>query len=536
MTTNFDNNALTSSGGFKPSTKDTPIDIRSRVETETDILSIPNPYVGMIVYVRDTGKRFEVLSIKEMQSGLSIVSRVGEYKEFSVQQNLDEYAKKTEIPTKLSQLQNDTSYASEDYVNEAIANAQLGGDGEVDLNAYYTSEQVDAIVNDYTGGKKQVYLTQAEYDLLTDLEKNNTTKVYNITDATEQVIPTDLTIDSNNLLQLKDSNGNTIGTGVTVSTTSGGNSSSGTVGELILTSPGGHKFKLVVNDEGALSTEEMVTYGNIITSVSELSINKGQSGTFTISLSQVPTNPQAITLSSNNSDVTVNPSLINISDTNPHIITVTASESCNNDTVTVTLSSPNVSSVTVNVNITSMDSGIIANGLQYEHNEPVSTTLTEAFDTRYNLITDDNKDFTLFFKYNNVAGEVSDGAVSKPVLSCGSLDGLLLKYYTNKAEILFNRGTVDYIEPYPPNTITTICIVKEGLTVKGIKEDGTVWATVTCGYEPKALTNTLIVGGECYNNDPEILRYHEVTFYNLLIYNRALTNEEIMSNINVLNS
>ena len=84
MVTNFDNNALSSSGGFKPSTKDTPIDIRSRVATETDILEIPNPYVGMIVYVQDTGKRFEVLSIKDVQSGLSKVSRVNEYKEEAI--------------------------------------------------------------------------------------------------------------------------------------------------------------------------------------------------------------------------------------------------------------------------------------------------------------------------------------------------------------------------------------------------------------------------------------------------------------------
>ena len=61
--------------------------------------------------------------------------------------------------------------------------------------------------------------------MLSDTEKNDITKVYNITDATEQVIPTDLTINSNNLLQLKDANGNAIGTGVTVSTTSGGSNS-----------------------------------------------------------------------------------------------------------------------------------------------------------------------------------------------------------------------------------------------------------------------------------------------------------------------
>lgn len=83
MSTDFNTNALTSSGGFKPSTKDTPIDIRSRVATESDILNIPNPYIGMLVYVLDSGKRFEVLSLKEEQSGLSTVSKVDQYQEFA---------------------------------------------------------------------------------------------------------------------------------------------------------------------------------------------------------------------------------------------------------------------------------------------------------------------------------------------------------------------------------------------------------------------------------------------------------------------
>ena len=88
-----------------------------------------------------------------------------------------------------------------------------------------TKNYVDSTIQDYTGGKKQVYLTQAEYDQLIEVDKNDATKVYNITDATEQVIPTDLTIDSNNLLQLKDANGNIIGSGVTINVASSGSGS-----------------------------------------------------------------------------------------------------------------------------------------------------------------------------------------------------------------------------------------------------------------------------------------------------------------------
>lgn len=87
MATDFNVNALTSSGGFKPTTKDTPIDIRSRVATETDIQDIPNPYIGMLIYVLDTGKRFEVLSLKEVTSGMTKVSKVDQYKEFGISEN-----------------------------------------------------------------------------------------------------------------------------------------------------------------------------------------------------------------------------------------------------------------------------------------------------------------------------------------------------------------------------------------------------------------------------------------------------------------
>ena len=62
--------------------------------------------------------------------------------------------------------------------------------GQFNKSMQTTKNYVDSTIQDYTGGKKQVYLTQAEYDLLSELEKNDATKVYNITDATEQVIPT----------------------------------------------------------------------------------------------------------------------------------------------------------------------------------------------------------------------------------------------------------------------------------------------------------------------------------------------------------
>ena len=85
MATDFTANVTTFPGGLTPSDTDTPLDIRTRVETEADILSIPKPYLGMIVYVKDTGKRFEVTKLKDKKNGFTTIKNgaVDTYKEFT---------------------------------------------------------------------------------------------------------------------------------------------------------------------------------------------------------------------------------------------------------------------------------------------------------------------------------------------------------------------------------------------------------------------------------------------------------------------
>ena len=94
MTTDFTTNVAKVTGAFAPNATDIPLDIRTRVETEADIMDIPKPYIGMVVYVKDTGKRFEVLTLKSKKQGLTIVpnAAVNTYKEFG-----SEYATKTEL-------------------------------------------------------------------------------------------------------------------------------------------------------------------------------------------------------------------------------------------------------------------------------------------------------------------------------------------------------------------------------------------------------------------------------------------------------
>ena len=94
MATDFTTNVVKVTGAFAPNATDIPLDIRTRVETEADIMDIPKPYIGMVVYVKDTGKRFEVLTLKSKKQGLTIVpnAAVNTYKEFG-----SEYATKTEL-------------------------------------------------------------------------------------------------------------------------------------------------------------------------------------------------------------------------------------------------------------------------------------------------------------------------------------------------------------------------------------------------------------------------------------------------------
>ena len=77
----------------------------------------------------------------------------------------DEQLEKLTIAYQHSQ----TPHVTEEYVDAKIA----------DTNGY---------INEMLGGKKLVYLTQAEYDNLTEEEKNNADIVYNITDSSEKYV------------------------------------------------------------------------------------------------------------------------------------------------------------------------------------------------------------------------------------------------------------------------------------------------------------------------------------------------------------
>lgn len=199
MTTdfNYNNKTIDSSGPIKPSGTDQPGDPRTRVDFYSDIESIPNPYVGMIITVKidETNQNkmtdYKVLSLKPNSLGIanSVIDRVQKYSEYlgvstggssssgtggagltseqeeklnkipemeisinNINESLNSKANISDIPTKTSELNNDSGfltsipseYVTETEMNTAIANA---GTGEsVDFSNYYTKNEIDTVL------------------------------------------------------------------------------------------------------------------------------------------------------------------------------------------------------------------------------------------------------------------------------------------------------------------------------------------------------------------------------------------------------
>ena len=263
MATDFSygNSLIGASGPFKPTGKDIPIDARTRVETFSEITAITNPYVGMLITVlndeTNSGKMtdYKVKSLKANSLGApnSAIDEVVRYVDYlgvsssgggtsagtgegltteqaqqlqtAYEHSQSVHVQASDIPSKTSDLTNDSNYATETFVTSKIAEAQLGG-GEADLSAYATKAYADNAVSTALDGHTFKFLTQAEYDIL---ETKDPLVEYHITDATEPEtidttsFATDLSL-TGSKLQLKNSTGALIGKPITLPTSSGSSS------------------------------------------------------------------------------------------------------------------------------------------------------------------------------------------------------------------------------------------------------------------------------------------------------------------------
>ena len=92
-----------------------------------------------------------------------------EIQQISLDADLSEYAKLTDIPENVSDLNNDLNFATENYVTQEISKAVSSG--EVDLSDYYTKIEIDtnfvlkSAINDFItmdDVENKGYLTEDE--------------------------------------------------------------------------------------------------------------------------------------------------------------------------------------------------------------------------------------------------------------------------------------------------------------------------------------------------------------------------------------
>lgn len=81
---------------------------------------------------------------------------------------IDVYEFRRSHVTKTSQLENDSDFATQAYVDDAIADITITGGGSVDLSGYYTKEETEALIEaiehpttDLTGYATEDYVTTA---------------------------------------------------------------------------------------------------------------------------------------------------------------------------------------------------------------------------------------------------------------------------------------------------------------------------------------------------------------------------------------
>lgn len=159
MATDFDN-AILSSDGFIPTKTNTPLDKRTRIESINEMPNIPNPFVGMIVYVSGEDKYYKIKTLKsKVIGGITVQNaQVDSYEVFEsgsgggesitvdsslsdsstnpvqnkvIKAELDKKAEKSDIPSMPSL----EGYATTQSVNNAINAAKAELSSEIEGNS-----------------------------------------------------------------------------------------------------------------------------------------------------------------------------------------------------------------------------------------------------------------------------------------------------------------------------------------------------------------------------------------------------------------
>ena len=146
MSTDFsyNNTTISTTGGFRPNERNVPLDSRTIVNKKVDIADIPMPYVGMEITVlqdETKGNKMTVYKVTALNERNAIDINTG--------------IKDVTVPTKTSDLTNDSTFVTNSEMQEAIANISSGG--SIDLSSYQpitdlslqtTSKTVSGAINE----------------------------------------------------------------------------------------------------------------------------------------------------------------------------------------------------------------------------------------------------------------------------------------------------------------------------------------------------------------------------------------------------
>ena len=206
-----------------------------------------------------------------------------------------------ELNRKAPQEHEHETYATKNYVTTEISKAQLGSGGSnVDLSGFATKDELEGKADKHHN-HDGVYVkpsTLNNYQLLQDNRLLTSSK--NIVEAINEL------------------------------------------------------FNLMNQGGGAPSpTPPTVVYGEIVVSTNSLTMQVGQSTSFTIRLDRQPSSNQVVTVSKNNTNININPSQLTFTPSNwnnTQVITVSGNNAGN---ANITINSNNVSSKTISVAIAS---------------------------------------------------------------------------------------------------------------------------------------------------------------------------------------
>lgn len=342
MATDFSYNGKTinSSGPIKPSGKDMPGDPRTRVNTFADIENIPNPYIGMPITVKadETNSNkmtdYIVLSLKANASGManSVVDQVQRYVDYlgaSSGGSVSQEDINTAVNNYLTEHPVQSGATAEQAAQIEANRTAIGDKSELPTGDANIIDSINRIDNKGGG------LTSEQAQQLADAYSHSQT-----THVSADDIPTttsQLTNDSNFVTK--------------------------SYVDSITVIPEGSLTMIDVIDGEVFSVlnNSSEVYGGIVLSTSSLSFNENSSSSFTVKLSQAPTNNQTVNIKVNNSYCTIDKSSLTFTSSDYSIaqtVTVTGvadSSSYSNKSSVITLSSTGVSSKTVNVTLVNTD-------------------------------------------------------------------------------------------------------------------------------------------------------------------------------------